>query len=204
MADICIIDYGSGNLRSVAKAFEHVAQGNVTVTRNAADLAKASHIVLPGVGAFGDCINGLKAINGMTDALEAEILGKKKPFLGICVGMQLLAEYGNEYGSHKGLGWIEGTVDYIKTKPELPIPHMGWNELEFKKPNKLTQGVAKDVYFVHSYCFNAKNPSDVVATTNYGTEITAIIARDNIMGMQFHPEKSQQAGLVLLRNFLTI
>ena len=204
MANICIIDYGSGNLRSVQKAFEHVAKGNVKVTSNAADLALASHIVLPGVGAFGDCIAGLKAIPGMIESLEKEVLQNKKPFLGICVGMQLLAEHGHEYGTHAGLGWIKGEVKRIETAPELPIPHMGWNELEFKTPHKLTKGVAKDVYFVHSYCFNAKNPADVIATTNYGTEITAIIARDNVMGVQFHPEKSQQAGLVLLRNFLTI
>ena len=199
-----IIDYGSGNLRSVAKAFEHVSSGSVKVTSNANDLASATHIVLPGVGAFGDCITGLSTIPGMIDALSAEVLEKKKPFLGICVGMQMLAEFGHEYGKHKGLGWIKGEVKRIETAQELPIPHMGWNELEFKRPLKLTEGMGKDVYFVHSYCFNAANQTDVIATTNYGTEITAIIARDNIMGVQFHPEKSQNAGLVLLRNFLTI
>ena len=140
----------------------------------------------------------------MVDALTKEVLQNQKPFLGICVGMQLLAEYGHEYGKHAGLGWIKGEVKRIEAAAEMPIPHMGWNGLEFKKPHPLTQGVEKDVYFVHSYCFTAQTPEDIVATTSYGTEITSIIAKDNIMGVQFHPEKSQQAGLQLLRNFLTI
>jgi glutamine amidotransferase len=118
--------------------------------------------------------------------------------------MQLLADVGHEYGSHKGLGWIKGEVKKIETAPELPIPHIGWNGLEFKKTHPLTKDMGKEVYFVHSYCFAPKNPEDVIATTSYGTEIIAVLARDNIMGVQFHPEKSQQAGLALLRNFLTI
>ena len=201
---IIIIDYGSGNLRSVAKAFEHVSGGLVTVTNNASHLAEATHIVLPGVGAFADCMNGLTSLPDMITALETEVVQNKKPFLGICVGMQLLANWGHEYGTHKGLGWIEGEVNRIETLPSLPIPHMGWNSLQIKQPHALLKDVAPEVYFTHSYCFNATNPSNIVATTDYGTEITAIIAKDNIMGVQFHPEKSQQAGLQLLRNFLTI
>lgn len=204
MQKITIIDYGSGNLRSAQKAFEHVAKGNVEITNNPAELKTATHIVLPGVGAFGDCANGLNSIPGMVDEMREQVLNKQKPFLGICVGMQLLADVGHEYGSHKGLGWIGGEVSKIETAPELPIPHMGWNGLALKKPHSLTKGMGPDVYFVHSYCFNAKNPEDVIATTSYGTEITAIIAKGNIMGVQFHPEKSQQAGLQLLSNFLTI
>lgn len=202
--NITIIDYGSGNLRSAQKAFEHVASNAaVKVTSNPADIKNATHIVLPGVGAFGDCAAGLNSINGMVDELAEQVLGQKKPFLGICVGMQLLANTGFEHGTHKGLGWIEGEVKLINSN-NLPVPHMGWNGLNSKKPHNLLKNINSDVYFVHSYGFIAANPQDIVATTTYGSEITAIIAHNNIMGVQFHPEKSQQAGLQLLRNFLTI
>jgi len=204
MKNICIIDYGSGNLRSVSKAFEHVApSAKVLLTSNPSDIKTATHIVLPGVGAFGDCAAGLAAINGMADEMKEQVFNQQKPFLGICVGMQLLANSGHEHGTHKGLGWIEGEVRLINSGG-LPVPHMGWNKLNIKKQHVLTSGIAEDVYFVHSYGFIAANPQDIVATTTYGSEITAILARGNIMGVQFHPEKSQQAGLQLLRNFLTI
>lgn len=204
MKNICIIDYGSGNLRSAQKAFEHVApDAKVQLTSNPADLKTATHIVLPGVGAFGDCAAGLNAINGMKDEMEEKVLQQKKPFLGICVGMQLLAEKGHEHGTHQGLGWIKGEVKLINSN-NLPIPHMGWNGLNIKTPHAILQGIESDVYFVHSYGFNAADLKDIIASTSYGTEITAILARDNIIGVQFHPEKSQDAGLQLLRNFLTI
>jgi len=204
MKNICIIDYGSGNLRSVSKAFEHVApSAKVLLTSNPADIKNATHIVLPGVGAFGDCAAGLAAINGMTDEMKVQVFTHQKPFLGICVGMQLLANSGHEHGTHKGLGWIEGEVRLINSGG-LPVPHMGWNKLNIKKQHVLTNNIEQDVYFVHSYGFIAANPEDIVATTEYGLEITAILARGNIMGVQFHPEKSQQAGLQLLSNFLTI
>jgi len=203
MKNIAIIDYGSGNLRSAAKAFEHVAGVKVKVTSDAKDLETATHIVLPGVGAFGDCIAGLKKIPGMIAAMEKQVLENKKPFLGICVGMQLLADTGHEYGEHKGLGWIKGEVRKISPADKsLPIPHMGWNSLQLSKPTPLLKNLQGDVYFVHSYQFIPGDNDNLLATTDYGGKVTAAVARGNIMGVQFHPEKSQQAGLQLLKNFL--
>lgn len=212
-ANPVIIDYGSGNLRSVAKAFEHVLGQKVLVTSNAADLAAATHIVLPGVGAFGDCAAGLRALDGMVEALEEQVLQKKKPFLGICVGMQLLADVGYEHGEHKGLGWIGGEVVAIEPQDGLPVPHMGWNSLDFAPAKKIISsqpmvekmidGIAEDVYYVHSYRFEC-DEKYVVATSSYCGAIQAFVAKDNVFGVQFHPEKSQKSGLQLLANFLKL
>ncbi|HEU5046224.1 MAG TPA: imidazole glycerol phosphate synthase subunit HisH [Rickettsiales bacterium] len=213
---VSIIDYGSGNLRSAAKAFECVAQSGqkIIVTNDPAQLAASSHIVLPGVGAFADCMNGLRNAAGMLEALEQEVIGKKKPFLGICVGMQMLFENGLEHGVHKGLGWLGGEV--IRIDPNghaansaeqapLKIPHMGWNDLIIKTPeHPLMEGIAPGdhAYFVHSYHAQCSNHKDIVATTQYGAELVAVVAKGNIMGTQFHPEKSQETGLRLIGNFL--
>lgn len=202
-----IIDYGSGNLRSAAKAFEEVSDGEVLVSSNPADLAEATHIVLPGVGAFGDCAAGLRVIDGMVPAMEEQVLQNKKPFLGICVGMQLLAEKGYEHGEHDGLGWIPGKVVKIEpADPKFPVPHMGWNSLEIVDgltENQLLQDtIYGDVYFVHSYQFECEDEFKI-ATTDYCGAVTAVVARNNIFGVQFHPEKSQKAGLRIIKNFLS-
>lgn len=210
---LAIIDYGSGNLRSAAKAFEHVIEQNklnieVLVTNKASDLARASHIVLPGQGAFGDCMAGLQAVEGMIEALERAVLVDKKPFLGICVGMQLLVTRGLEYGTHDGLNWIEGDVVPMKPDdPTLKIPHMGWNNAIFSQdadhPVLARQKKHQPhFYFVHSFMVQCKDSNHVLGIANYGGDVTAIIGRDNILGVQFHPEKSQEAGLQLLHDFL--
>jgi len=205
-----IVDYGSGNLRSAAKAFERAANdaglgGKVIVSADAKALAAAERIVLPGVGAFGDCKRGLEALPGMIDALSEQVLAKRKPFFGICVGMQLMAEIGREHGEHRGLGWIKGAVEAIApANAALKVPHMGWNELRFTRAHPLFAGLggAPDAYFVHSYQLKPSDPADVVATVNYGGPIVAAVGRDNIVGTQFHPEKSQANGLAILANFL--
>jgi imidazole glycerol-phosphate synthase subunit HisH len=210
MPSVALIDYGSGNLRSAEKALARAASESggvqeIVVTSDPAVVAKAARIVLPGVGAFGDCMAGLKALSGMIEALEHAVLKSGVPFLGICVGMQLLADIGREFGEHKGLGWIGGEVVRIAPHdPLLKIPHMGWNELRFERAHPLLDGIApgSDVYFVHSYEFQAQDAEQVIATTDYGGAITAAIGRHNIAGTQFHPEKSQAAGLKLLANFL--
>jgi len=207
---VAIIDYGSGNLRSAAKAFERAAAeaGNgmtVRVTSDAADLAAASHIVLPGVGAFADCRRGVEALPGMRDALEEAVRNVGKPFLGICVGMQLMARVGREYGDHEGFGWLDAEV--VALTPDdaaLKIPHMGWNELAITRAHPVLNGIApgSHAYFVHSYHMACANPADLVATVEYGGPIAAVVGRDNIVGTQFHPEKSQATGLRLISNFL--
>lgn len=207
---VALIDYGSGNLRSAEKALARVAAENATghnilVTSNADVVAKAERIVLPGVGAFGDCMQGLTALPGMVDALNDAVLKHGVPFLGICVGMQLLADVGREFGEHKGLGWIGGEVVKIAPRdPLLKIPHMGWNELKIEHAHPLLADMPCNghAYFVHSYHFRANDKSNVLATTDYGETLTAMIGRDNIAGTQFHPEKSQAVGLTLLGNFL--
>jgi glutamine amidotransferase len=219
---LAIIDYGSGNLRSVAKAFHHVTSLPVQVIRQPEALQSASHIVLPGVGAYGDCMRGLAALPGMLDALSEQVLVRGKPFLGICVGMQMLFARGFEHGEHAGLGWLEGEVVGIRDsgfgireKPanrespipdpqSLKIPHMGWNELAITTPHPLLAGIpaGAHAYFVHSY--HAVGSRDVIATTDYGQTIAAVVAKGNIMGTQFHPEKSQQTGLRLLKNFVNV
>jgi glutamine amidotransferase len=206
---LAIIDYGSGNLRSVAKALERVAEGRIAIniTKNADDLKKASHIILPGVGAFADCMHGLKSLPDMIDAMEEEVHTRGKWFLGICVGMQMLFERGYEHGVHTGLGWLKGEVKpLVPRNALLKVPHMGWNELKFSVSHTLLHGLKNGdhAYFVHSYHALAARGSDVIATTEYGETITAAVAHGHIMGTQFHPEKSQQAGLTLLKNFIML
>jgi len=207
---VAIVDYGSGNLRSAAKAFERAAREagtneRVLVTANPQDVAAADRIVLPGVGAFADCRAGLYGVPGMVDVLQREVIDRGKPFLGICVGMQLMATRGVEYGVHSGLDWIAGDVVRIEPgKDHLKIPHMGWNELTDLKPHPLLEGIApKDhAYFVHSFQLKASQPETLLATTDYGGTVTAVVGRDNLAGTQFHPEKSQATGLRLIANFL--
>lgn len=212
---IAIIDYGSGNLRSAAKAFERaVAEAGLTadilVTSDADAVRKADRVVLPGVGAFGDCRRGLDAVPGMVEAMTEAVFSRGRPFLGICVGMQLLADQGLEHGSHPGLGWIPGqVVPLTPADPTLKVPHMGWNELVFATDtaggaHPLLDGIAPGdhAYFVHSYHFAVAEPGDRLATVDYGGPITAVVARGTVAGTQFHPEKSQATGLRLITNFL--
>ena len=207
---IVLIDYGSGNLQSAAKAFERAAAETgmtspVEVTGDAAALSKASHVVLPGVGAFGDCRAGLDALPGMAEALENEVRVKGKPFLGICVGMQLMAQRGLEHGTHEGLGWILGEVHALEPNDKtLKIPHMGWNQLDITQPHPVLDGIRSGthLYFVHGYGMVCAEKEHILATTDYGGPVTAMVAHDNLVGTQFHPEKSQQVGLALIANFL--
>ncbi|MBX8825658.1 imidazole glycerol phosphate synthase subunit HisH [Ochrobactrum sp. SFR4] len=210
---VAIIDYGSGNLKSVAKAFERAVSDmggpiHVDVTSDAKTVLAADHIVLPGVGAYADCRRGLDAVAGMVDALDEAVQHKARPFLGVCVGMQLLSTRGLEKSTTNGLNWIEGDVREMKpSDPALKIPQIGWNTIELKHAHPVFNDVATGehglhAYFVHSYMFDVKNSADVLATTSYGGSVTAAIARDNIVGTQFHPEKSQRLGLKLITNFL--
>ena len=213
MQRVVIIDYGSGNLHSAAKAFERAsresgADAEIVVSARAEDVRAADRVVLPGVGAFADCRRGLEAVSGMRDALEDAVHGKGRPFLGICVGMQLLASRGLEFETTEGLGWIAGEVRAIEpSDPALKIPHMGWNTLDVVSPHPLLDGIPTGAnglhaYFVHSYHFVPEDRSAVVAETNYGGPVTAMIAKGNVAGTQFHPEKSQALGLALIANFL--
>jgi glutamine amidotransferase len=210
---VAIVDYGSGNLHSAAKAFERAARESghdqpIIVTGNPDEVARAERIVLPGVGAFADCRRGLDAVPGMVDALEENVRKKGKPFFGICVGMQLMAERGREYQVTPGLGWISGEVDRIAPKDQsLKIPHMGWNTLNVTKQHALLNGIPTGndglhAYFVHSFELRAERRDDLVAQTEYGGPLTAIVGRANMVGTQFHPEKSQKLGLALIANFL--
>ena len=211
---VAIVDYGSGNLHSAAKAFERAAHDAgidqpILVTSDPEIVAAADRVVLPGVGAFADCRRGLDAVDGMVAALDEAVNRKGRPFFGICVGMQLLADRGREYEVTPGLGWIAGEVDRITpSDPHLKIPHMGWNTLTVARPHKLVEGLGlgaegRHAYFVHSYAFNVALRADLVAEAEYGGPVTAIVGRDNIVGTQFHPEKSQKLGLALIANFLT-
>lgn len=210
MSTIAIIDYGAGNLRSAAKAFERVAaelgQGHfIEVTADPDRVRKADRVMLPGVGAFADCKAGLDAVPGMVDALEEKVIRGGAPFLGVCVGMQLLATEGREKTVTQGLGWIPGAVEKIKpADPALKIPHMGWNTIFPTRPHPLLAGIDHGLhaYFVHSYHLHTERSDDLVATTQYGGDLTACVGRDNIFGTQFHPEKSQVLGLKLIENFL--
>ena len=210
---VAIVDYGSGNLHSAAKAFERAARDvapseTVVVTSDPEKLRSAGRIVLPGVGAFADCRRGLDALPGMVEALEESVRRRGKPFFGICVGMQLMAERGREYEVTEGLGWIAGEVDKITpADAALKIPHMGWNTLTASRPHPLFDGIALGpqglhAYFVHSYQLKPKDRGDLLAETDYGGPITAVVGRDNMVGTQFHPEKSQRLGLALIANFL--
>jgi glutamine amidotransferase len=208
MSTVALIDYGSGNLASASKALARAANGKaeITTTSDPQLVKEADRIVLPGVGAFADCMKGLSAVPGMVEALREKVLKDGAPFLGICVGMQLLATVGVEFGRHSGLGWIAGEVVKITpSDPQLKIPHMGWNELTIMHRHPLLNGIAPGAhaYFVHSYQFKPALPEDQVATTDYGGPLTAMVADQNIAGTQFHPEKSQATGLKLLENFLT-
>jgi glutamine amidotransferase len=216
---VAIIDYGSGNLRSAAKAFERAAReagyaGAINVTSDACVVAKADRIVLPGVGAFPDCRRGLDAVPGMVAALDECVIKQGKPFLGICVGMQLMATRGLEHHVTPGLGWIAGDVVALTPPPNAEIlgpggtgfriPHMGWNELRFSGAHKILNGIkpGSHAYFVHSYHMRCETPAHVLADVDYGGPVTALIGRDNMVGTQFHPEKSQATGLKLIANFL--
>jgi glutamine amidotransferase len=213
MSDVvAIIDYGSGNLRSAEKACARAVtdggiDARVVVTSDAEVVRSAERIVLPGVGAFADCIRGLRTVPGMVEALTDAVRVRGVPFLGICVGMQLMASRGLEHGTHEGLGWIEGDVVRITPRdPALKIPHMGWNTLSVLRPHPVIAhvGGTKDAhaYFVHSFHFAAARRSDVIVETDYGGAIAAVVGRDNMIGTQFHPEKSQAVGLQLLQNFV--
>jgi glutamine amidotransferase len=205
---IAVIDYGSGNLRSAAKAFEKAAGGaaTVTITGDADVVRKADRIVLPGQGAFADCMKGLSSVTGMLDVLNEVVVKGGKPFFGICVGMQLLAETGFEHGTHQGLGWLKGKVAPLEVKDaSLKIPHMGWNTLQLDQPeHPLLKELPANpfVYFVHSYALFPADATANLASCDYGGRFTAAVVHNNIAGTQFHPEKSQKTGLQLIRNFL--
>jgi imidazole glycerol-phosphate synthase subunit HisH len=213
MQRLVIIDYGSGNLHSAAKAFERAARESeadvgIAVSSNPADVAAADRVVLPGVGAFADCKNGLEAVTGMREALEDSVRGKGRPFLGICVGAQLMAERGLEFGVTPGFGWIKGDVKAIEPNdPQLKIPHMGWNTLNVINDHPLLDGIKTGpeglhAYFVHSFHLATPDRGALVAEADYGGPVTAMVGRDNMAGTQFHPEKSQTLGLRLIANFL--
>ncbi len=209
---VVVIDYGSGNLRSVEKALVRAVSdaglsNSVIVSSDPDALLAAERIVLPGVGAFADCMRGLAGIPGMTEALKDEVLARGKPFLGICVGMQLMADAGHEHGSCAGLGWIGGeVVRLVSDDPGIKIPHMGWNELTILSDHPVLRHLRTDprshAYFVHSFHFACRSASHVLATTEHGDAVTAAVGRDNMIGTQFHPEKSQAAGLKLLESFI--
>jgi glutamine amidotransferase len=210
MSGVAIIDYGSGNLRSAEKALMRAARERgstqeVIITADPATVARAERVVLPGVGAFADCMDGLSAVPGMVDALGEAVLSRGTPLLGICVGMQLLATVGREFGDHPGLGWVEGEVVRLApSDPTLKIPQIGWNEIRLACPHPLFAGIppGAHAYFVHSYAMRVANPVHALATSDYGGAFAAAVGRDNIAGTQFHPEKSQAVGLALLGNFL--
>jgi imidazole glycerol-phosphate synthase subunit HisH len=197
---VCILDYGSGNVRSVANLLEYLKVEN-QISNSPTAIAAATHLVMPGVGAFGAAMERIRQSVPLAE-LSAAVLTERKPFLGICVGMQVLAERGEEFGSHAGLGWVPGTVRRFRDHG-LPIPHIGWNEVSAANSAALLgEHKAMDFYFVHSFVFDVQDPHDVVATTEYGETFPSVVRRDNVMGVQFHPEKSQKAGMLLLRNFL--
>ena len=210
---VAIIDYGSGNLRSATKAFQRAAReagiaAEIDLTADAGRVRSADRIVLPGVGAYADCRAGLAAVEGMDEAIEEAAIARGRPFLGICVGMQLMSERGLEKTVTKGFGWISGDVKEITpADPALKIPQIGWNTIHVKHAHPLFDGIATGdnglhAYFVHSYHLDATDPAQVLATTDYGGPVTAAVARDNLAGTQFHPEKSQALGLALIANFL--
>ena len=199
---IALVDYGAGNLRSVHNALVAAGATGVTVTADPAAVLAADRIVLPGVGAFAACMGALSAIPGMVDALGAAVLANGRPFLGICVGMQLMADAGEEHGRHPGLGWIGGTVRLMQpAEPTLKVPHMGWNDVTVSGgAHALVR--PGEAYFLHSYVYDVTEPGGVVATTDHGGAVTAAVGRDNLLGVQFHPEKSQSYGLSFLARFL--
>lgn len=210
---LVIIDYGSGNLHSAAKAFERASRDSgtdvrIVVSSDPQELRRAERIVLPGVGAFRDCRDGIMAVPGLRETLQEQVIAQAKPFLGICVGMQLMATRGLEHDETEGFGWIAGNVKMIKPRSSsFKVPHMGWNTLEQRRPHPLLDGIpigesGFHAYFVHSYHLDPADAADVVAITEHGATLTAMVARANLAGTQFHPEKSQTLGLRLLANFL--
>ena len=207
---IAVIDYGSGNLKSAAKALETAAnnisvKSKIMVTSDPEVIKKSNKVILPGQGSFRDCYFGIKKISGLENALNEFVLVKKKPIFGICVGMQLFAKIGYESQETKGFGWLDATVKKINNiNKTLKLPHMGWNQIEFKKDINLFSGLENKshMYFLHSYEFLTKRKDCIIATANYGNSIIAAIAKENIFGTQFHPEKSQKNGLIILENFL--
>lgn len=197
---IALIDYGAGNLQSVRNALKAAGAADIAVTAEPEIVARAERIVLPGVGAFAHCMDGVSGIDGMIAALEQRVLRDAAPFLGICVGMQLLADEGVEHGSTKGLGWIGGTVRAIEPAPAIKVPHMGWNDVSLGRPHAVVE--QGEAYFLHSYHFDATDPAHVLATTDHGGPRVAAVAKGNILGVQFHPEKSQAYGIATLARFL--
>ncbi|MEQ1538559.1 MAG: imidazole glycerol phosphate synthase subunit HisH [Sphingorhabdus sp.] len=200
MGGIALIDYGAGNLQSVKNALKAAGAADVVVTADPDVVAKADRIVLPGVGAFAHCMSALSAIDGMVAAMDRRVRGEGVPFLGICVGMQLLADAGVEHGTTQGLGWIGGTVRAIEPAPEIKVPHMGWNDVALGGAHPVL--AAGEAYFLHSYHFETSDAVDVLAATHHGSALTAAVGRDNILGVQFHPEKSQAYGIATLQRFL--
>ena len=206
--NVTIIDYGSGNILSAKQSFAKVIEkkninAEVSISSNPKSISESSHIVLPGQGAFETCVNGLKKIPGMIDGLNKFALIDKKPFFGICVGMQLLADSSSENGYHRGLGWISGTIEKLPSK-ELKMPHMGWNSIKNLKTNSRIFAIEADYYFVHSYYFRCKNSDNIVAETNYGINFPSIVSKENIYGIQFHPEKSSNQGLNIIKKFIEL
>lgn len=203
---VALVDYDSGNLHSAEKAFALMGRevgAEVIVTSDPDAVARADRIVLPGDGAFPACKAALEAVPGMVDALREAVLTRAVPFMGICVGMQMLAEIGHEYRDTPGLGWIGGQIDAIDA-PGLKVPHMGWNDLAVLRPHPVLEGIASGdhAYFVHSWQFRVTDPAHLLARADYGGPVTAVVGRDNIVGTQFHPEKSQDVGLRIIGNFL--
>tara|TARA_B100001540_G_scaffold308244_1_gene322648 strand:+ start:31 stop:666 length:636 start_codon:yes stop_codon:yes gene_type:complete len=207
---VAIVDYGLGNILSAQQSFKKVIHENelnieVIITNQTKDIDSASHIVLPGQGAFASCMHGLKSITGMVNVLKENVINCKKPFLGICVGMQLLADISYENGEHCGLGWIKGSIEKLKVN-NLKLPHMGWNNVKIinnsfkmKFPNE-----NKDFYFVHSYFFNCKESVNIIGSSHYGSTFASIVGQENIYGVQFHPEKSSEQGLQLIKDFVLL
>lgn len=202
MKKICVLDYQSGNTRSVCNLFSSLAP--TVLSRRREDILEASHLVLPGVGAFGAAMEKIQTLLPL-DLIEDQVLHRAKPLLGICVGMQVLADEGEEYGTHRGLGWIPGVVRKLPCR-STPLPHVGWNDLIPRRVHPLMNGMPQspDFYFVHSFAFQAANIDDVIAEAEYEVNFTAMIGRENLLGVQFHPEKSQRAGILLARNFLSL
>jgi len=206
--NITIIDYGSGNILSAKQSFvkvinTHSIDADVCISGNPSTIKNSTHIVLPGQGAFETCIAGLKNISGMLGALNSFVIEKKKPFFGICVGMQLLADNSLENGNYKGLGWIKGTIKKLPSK-QLKMPHMGWNSIRVLNKNLSINPKETDYYFVHSYYFSCKNKENILAETNYGIDFPSIINKENIYGFQFHPEKSSDQGLGIIKSFIEL
>ena len=205
---ITIVDYGSGNLLSAQQSFIKVvnligADAEIQISNNPENLKFSSHVVLPGQGAFKTCMDGIKKITGMEEQLNEFVKVKQRPFFGICVGMQLLAENSQENGNHQGLGWIEGTIKKLPSN-KIKLPHMGWNNVKIVNKNSQIKPEENDYYFVHSYYFDCANSKDIVAETKYGINFPSIVNKENVYGCQFHPEKSSDQGLNILKDFINL